>query len=144
MPFEPDLYDIDIPLNSKSNSLATTLAALIKNAVSTQKNISVDLKKLCSSESSEFKALPSQIRRKAVCNQLKGLLEVEALHFVCCGSSEATRLENIDSNSSANVFEDIMFDSVHSNMEPLKSDGVSILILGSSTINHNFIVPHLI
>lgn len=32
-------------------------------------------------------------------NQLRGLLEVEQLHFTCVGSSEATRLDNLDNIS---------------------------------------------
>lgn len=69
-------------------------------------------------------AYPLQIRRKCISNQLRGLLDVEPLHFVCSAASDATRVENMDavsqlqfnaSNqqqfSSTQLLEDMMFDS---------------------------------
>ena len=58
---------------------------------------------------------PAQIRRKGISNQLRGLLEVEPLHFTCCAASEATRVENMDAatggSQTNNVIEDILFES---------------------------------
>lgn len=53
------------------------------------------------------------MRRKAVSSQLRGLLEVEPLHFTCCSASEATRVENVDSilSSQNTIIDDILFDS---------------------------------
>ena len=58
--------------------------------------------------------MPFHLRRRGIGNFLKGLLEVEPLHFVCCGASEATRLENMDVisvNQTSNIVEDIIFDA---------------------------------
>lgn len=63
-----------------------------------------------------------QVRRKCVSNQLRGLLEVEPLHFTCCAASESTRVENMDAASSLqynnnmqfsnnSLLEDLMFDN---------------------------------
>jgi baculoviral IAP repeat-containing protein 6 (apollon) len=52
------------------------------------------------------------LRRKSISNHIKGLLEVEPLHFVCCSTSEATRIENMDSTSqAANIIDDIMIET---------------------------------
>lgn len=57
--------------------------------------------------------IPTQLRRKGVSNHIRGLLEVEPLHFVCCSTSEATRVENIDSLSmqATNIIDDIVIDT---------------------------------
>lgn len=65
-------------------------------------------------DGTEFRTFPSQIRRKGISNQLRGLLEVEPLHFTCCSASEATRIENMDSVASIqanNAAEDIIFET---------------------------------
>jgi len=60
----------------------------------------------------DFRTFPYLIRGKSISNQLRGLLEVVQLHFNCVQTSEATRIDNIDSvggNSAANVvIEDVM------------------------------------
>lgn len=45
---------------------------------------------------------------------MRGLLEVEPLHFTCCAASEATRVENMDSAAamqSNNIIDDIIFET---------------------------------
>lgn len=66
---------------------------------------------------------PSQIRRKSISNQLRGLLEVEPLHFTCCAASEATRVEKMDSVTAAptnsSLIDDIMMPmSSHHQSQP--------------------------
>lgn len=60
----------------------------------------------------DFRTFPYLIRGKSISNQLRGLLEVVQLHFNCVQTSEATRIDNIDSvggNSAASVvIEDVM------------------------------------
>ena len=50
LPFEPDLFDAELPLSAKYNSLPSTLVSIIKNAASAQQqqNSTIDLKKFCS------------------------------------------------------------------------------------------------
>lgn len=55
LPFEPHLFDAELPLASKYNSQANTLVSLIKNAaVFQQQNTVIDLKKFCSAGTIEF------------------------------------------------------------------------------------------
>lgn len=59
------------------------------------------------SDGVDFRTFPHLIKCKSVSNQLRGLLEVEQLHFTCAATSEATRVDNMDtvsaSASSTNV-----------------------------------------
>lgn len=57
--------------------------------------------------------IPIQLRRKSISNHIKGLLEVEPLHYTCCSTSEATRIENMDSLSlqATNIIDDIVIDT---------------------------------
>jgi baculoviral IAP repeat-containing protein 6 len=53
------------------------------------------------------------MRKKSINNHIKGLLEVEPLHFTCCSTSEATRIESMDSLSmqATNVIDDILIET---------------------------------
>ena len=53
------------------------------------------------------------MRRKSVSSHFKGLLEVEPIHYTCCATSEATRIENMDSLSmqSSNLIDDILIET---------------------------------
>lgn len=65
-------------------------------------------------DGTEFRTFPSQIRRKGISNQLRGLLDVEPLHFTCFAASEATRIENMDSVAAVqanNIIEEIIFET---------------------------------
>ena len=62
----------------------------------------------------DFRTFPHLIKCKSVSNQLRGLLEVEQLHFTCTATSEATRIDNIENvsttTSSANInMDDLLF-----------------------------------
>lgn len=72
------------------------------------------------------------LRRKSISNHIKGLLEVEPLHFVCCSTSEATRIESMDSSSlnAANIIDDIVIES-----PPQMS-------IGTSKLNHVIKMPN--
>lgn len=72
-------------------------------------------------DGNELRTFPSQIRRKGISNQIRGILEVEPLHFTCCAASEATRVENMDSAAATqanNIIDDILFDAPAQNTEP--------------------------
>lgn len=47
LPFEPDLFDTELPLSSKVSSSHGSLSSIIKNAASAQNSV-MDLKKFCS------------------------------------------------------------------------------------------------
>lgn len=116
LPFEPELFDVELPLSTKYNLLPITFASVVKSSTSPHlQNQSIDLKNFCVTEGTELRILPIQLRQRGIGNHLKGLLEVEPLHFTCCGVSEATRLENMDSQqtnqSAANIIEDIMYET---------------------------------
>ncbi|XP_059612083.1 baculoviral IAP repeat-containing protein 6 [Phlebotomus argentipes] len=102
MPFELELFDADLPTSAKYASLPTTFASIIKSATSQGSSQGgMDLKNFFANDGSELKMLPFHMRKRGIGNQLKGLLEVEPLHYVCVSASEATRLENMDSISAA-------------------------------------------
>lgn len=80
---------------------------------------------------------PLQIRRKCISNQLRGLLEVEPLHFTCCAASESTRVEALDpvasqqfSNhmqySNHSLLEDLMFDNALSQYDTIGGNGTPV------------------
>lgn len=79
--------------------------------------------------------IPIQLRRKSISNHIKGLLEVEPLHYTCCSTSEATRIENMDSLSmqNTNLIDDIVIDT------PQQIGGVGTSKLASVQQNTNFI-----
>ncbi|XP_055678936.1 baculoviral IAP repeat-containing protein 6 isoform X3 [Lutzomyia longipalpis] len=101
MPFELELFDADLPTSAKYAALPTTFASIVKSATSQNPSQGVDLKNFFTSDGSELKMLPFHMRKRGIGNQLKGLLEVETLHYTCIAASEATRLENMDSISAA-------------------------------------------
>ncbi|GAB0094178.1 Baculoviral IAP repeat-containing protein 6 [Sergentomyia squamirostris] len=101
MPFELELFDADLPTSAKYAALPTTFANIIKSATSQNASQGMDLKNFFTSDGSELKMLPFHMRKRGIGNQLKGLLEVEPLHYTCIAASEATRLENMDSMSAA-------------------------------------------
>lgn len=66
---------------------------------------------------------------------MKGLLEVEPLHFVCCSTSEATRIENMDSLplQANNVIDDIVIETPP---QMQMSTGISKLANGPTIIKY--------
>lgn len=129
LPFEPELFDVELPLSTKYNLLPITFASVVKSSTSPHlQNQSIDLKNFCVTEGTELRILPIQLRQRGIGNHLKGLLEVEPLHFTCCGVSEATRLENMDSqqtNQAANVIEEIIYETPFENHIELSSNMVT-------------------
>lgn len=47
LPFEPDLFDAELPLSSKLTAAPGSLSSILKNAASAQNSV-IDLKKFCS------------------------------------------------------------------------------------------------
>ncbi|XP_037827973.1 baculoviral IAP repeat-containing protein 6 isoform X2 [Lucilia sericata] len=107
-PFEPDIFDYDLPNVNKNNvNFTSTLMNIIRNNAGLVQAAGIDIKKLCSIDGVDFRTFPHLIKCKSVSNQLRGLLEVEQLHFTCAATSESTRIDNMDTvsanTSSSNV-----------------------------------------
>ncbi|XP_059217801.1 baculoviral IAP repeat-containing protein 6 isoform X2 [Stomoxys calcitrans] len=101
-PFEPDIFDYDLPNVNKNNvNFSSTLMNIIRNNAGLVQTAGIDIKKLCSIDGVDFRTFPHLIKCKSVSNQLRGLLEVEQLHFSCAATSEATRIDNMDTVSSS-------------------------------------------
>ncbi|XP_073817547.1 BIR repeat containing ubiquitin-conjugating enzyme isoform X2 [Musca autumnalis] len=101
-PFEPDIFDYDLPNVNKNNvNFSSTLMNIIRNNAGLVQAAGIDIKKLCSIDGVDFRTFPHLIKCKSVSNQLRGLLEVEQLHFNCAATSEATRIDNMDTVSSS-------------------------------------------
>ncbi|XP_075144573.1 BIR repeat containing ubiquitin-conjugating enzyme [Haematobia irritans] len=100
-PFEPDIFDYDLPNVNKNNvNFSSTLMNILRNNAGLVQAAGIDIKKLCSIDGVDFRTFPHLIKCKSVSNQLRGLLEVEQLHFTCAATSEATRIDNMDAVSS--------------------------------------------
>ncbi|XP_068153762.1 baculoviral IAP repeat-containing protein 6 isoform X3 [Drosophila tropicalis] len=114
-PFEPEIFDFDFPnANRQGSSTPVALTNVIRSSATILPVTGLDIKRLSSIDGVDFRTFPYLIRGKSISNQLRGLLEVVQLHFNCVQTSEATRIDNIDSmggtNSGANVVivEDVM------------------------------------
>lgn len=118
LPFEPELFDAELPNLSKTSNLIYTYVPATKPGIQVG-NQPMDLKSFCVSDGSELRVLPFQLRRKGIGSHFKGALEVEPLHFVCTGTSEATRLENTDSAmvQSGHIIDDIMLETPINSLE---------------------------
>ncbi|XP_064535866.1 baculoviral IAP repeat-containing protein 6 isoform X5 [Drosophila montana] len=111
-PFEPEIFDFDFPnINRHGSSSAVALTSVIRSSATILPVTGLDIKRLSSIDGVDFRTFPHLIRGKSISNQLRGLLEVVQLHFNCVQTSEATRIDNIDSvvNGAASVvIEDVM------------------------------------
>lgn len=120
MPFESELFDSELPSVGRNTSASYCNVFYTKTGATTttgqqqqqQQNQFSDLKNFCSSDGSELR-IPIQLRRKSISNHIKGLLEVEPLHYTCYSTSEATRIENMDSLSiqATSIIDDIVIDT---------------------------------
>ncbi|CAG9807884.1 unnamed protein product [Chironomus riparius] len=119
MPFESDLFDTEIPSfgRNTNNNNSYCNVFLHKPGVNGQQpqpiqNQFSDLKNFCATDNSEIR-IPFHLRKKSINNHIKGLLEVEPLHFICSSTSEATRIENMDSISlqATSTIDDILIET---------------------------------
>ena len=119
LPFESEIFDSEPALAKNLSLFQPTVMKTTSNGQPS--NQSIDLKNFCVTDGSEMKILPLQLRRKGIGNHFKGILEVEPLHYVCSSTSDATRLENIDSTSvqTTNIIDDILLENpAQNNIEP--------------------------
>ncbi|XP_030370289.1 baculoviral IAP repeat-containing protein 6 isoform X2 [Scaptodrosophila lebanonensis] len=113
-PFEPEIFDFDFPNTNRNGSSASPMgvSSVIRSSASILPVTTLDIKRLSSIDGVDFRTFPHLIRGKSISNQMRGLLEVVQLHFTCVQTSEATRVDNIDTASgtgaSSVVMEDVM------------------------------------
>lgn len=144
LPFEMEMFDVEMPRpNNKLAAHPSTLANIVKTATmvnqvgglgeakipsenkvvsganGTSSGISTSNSSTTPSggglaDALETKYLPIHLKRRAVGHQMKGLLEVTILHYVCVDASEATRLETVESAGQfvgrTTLVDDITFD----------------------------------
>lgn len=125
LPFEMEMFDVEIPRsNNKAAAHPSTLASIVKTATAVSAVPVAEGGKTSSGTSSsgtsnltdtlETKYLPINLKRRAVGHQMKGLLEVTTLHYICVDASEATRLESVESTGQfvgrSTLVDDITFD----------------------------------
>lgn len=94
----------------------------------------------------DFRTFPHLIKCKSVSNQLRGLLEVEQLHFNCAATSESTRIDNMDtvsssaSTSNVNMDDLLIAPMVVETVEHMYSDKVRLVFILYSWIVLTFLL----
>ncbi|XP_012256631.2 baculoviral IAP repeat-containing protein 6 isoform X2 [Athalia rosae] len=105
-PFEMELFDMEPPMPAQFSSIPVTYATVVtgeqtasvtaSNPAHSQETIDLrDLLTLSAHPTSELK-VPSKLRALCANHNMKGLLEVEPLHFTCHSASDGTKMEKID------------------------------------------------
>lgn len=105
-PLDPELFDTELATtllanasrSAGSSSHGSGISGSTGGAASTYSTAVMDLKRMCADDAS-VAAYVYPIKRRCVSNQLRGLLEVEPLHFTCCASSDSARVEVVDTGS---------------------------------------------
>ncbi|XP_011349517.2 baculoviral IAP repeat-containing protein 6 isoform X2 [Ooceraea biroi] len=131
-PFETELFDLEPPMLPKFSSMPITFNASIIAGEQTGPSVassstmhsskmysqdSIDLRDLLTlpmHSSSEF-AVPSKLKALCTNHNMKGLLEVEPLHFTCHAASDGTKMEKIDPGISTINIGPTLYDSTATN-----------------------------
>ncbi|EFN66625.1 Baculoviral IAP repeat-containing protein 6 [Camponotus floridanus] len=111
-PFETELFDLEPPMLPKFSSMPVTYASVVaseQTGPSVASSSAVHSSKIYSQDSIDLRdllTLPAHpasefivsSKLKALCanHNMKGLLEVEPLHFTCHAASDGTKMEKID------------------------------------------------
>lgn len=145
-PLEPELFDFEF---SNSMKIYSSASSLVDNLLRTNTGIShvgginssgVAVKNL-TLDGVEFRSFPHLIKSKAVSNQIRGMLEVEPLHFTCSAASEATRIESMDnfaSSSGSNInMEDILIQAPYTKMDGTIESDIKKDIKDMKSVSNN-------
>lgn len=105
-PFDSDLYDVEVPSQSKlSNVGAVTYASLLNagtagagSGVTTAQDEVDDTELL---QIGSKASLSGKLHSDLLTRNVFGLLEVEPLHYTCTATSDGTRLERLDVGQSS-------------------------------------------
>ncbi|KAM7359256.1 BIR repeat containing ubiquitin-conjugating enzyme isoform 2-T2 [Cochliomyia hominivorax] len=123
-PFEPDIFDYDLPNINKNNiNISSTLMNIIRNNAGLVQ----------AADGVDFRTFPHLIKCKSISNQLRGLLEVEQLHFTCAATSEATRIDNMDSMSANTGSSNVNMDDLL--IAPMVTEAVDQIYSKSDKMN---------
>ncbi|ESP03095.1 hypothetical protein LOTGIDRAFT_157060, partial [Lottia gigantea] len=104
-PFDPDLFDIELPANLRQGTQASTYANVVKGSASNSTNTVQTSNVLEEPDIYEILSLPTDKTNNKHLhdyygnqgnNCMLGLLEVEPLHFTCHSTSDGTRIERLD------------------------------------------------
>ncbi|XP_043273976.1 baculoviral IAP repeat-containing protein 6 isoform X1 [Venturia canescens] len=122
-PFETELFDIEPPMPPKSSSMPVTYATILAGEQSTTSSTAattntytqdtIDLRDLLTlpTHSSGELIVPSKLKALCTNHSMKGLLEVEPLHFTCHAASDGTKMEKIDPGANAINMSTTLFDT---------------------------------
>ncbi|XP_017883088.1 baculoviral IAP repeat-containing protein 6 isoform X2 [Ceratina calcarata] len=105
-PFETELFDLESPMPPKYSPMPPTYMSVVNeqtgpstaSSSSIYSQDAIDLRDLLTLPTHPTSELLVSSKLKALCSNhnMKGLLEVEPLHFTCLAASEGTKLEKID------------------------------------------------
>ncbi|KAK9296171.1 hypothetical protein QLX08_009734 [Tetragonisca angustula] len=106
-PFETELFDLESPVPPKYSPISPTYVSAVANEQTGPSTASpsfmysqdaIDLRDLLTLPTHPTSELVVSSKLKALCanHNMKGLLEVEPLHFTCLAASDGTKMEKID------------------------------------------------
>ncbi|XP_032684948.1 baculoviral IAP repeat-containing protein 6 isoform X6 [Odontomachus brunneus] len=131
-PFETELFDLEPPILPKFSSTPVTYATVVTDeqtgpsmTSSSSAHLpkfahcahSIDLRDLLTlptHPASEF-VVPSKLKALCTNHNMKGLLEVEPLHFTCHAASDGTKMENIGPGMSTINIGPTLYDNTATN-----------------------------
>ncbi|XP_076756528.1 BIR repeat containing ubiquitin-conjugating enzyme isoform X2 [Xylocopa sonorina] len=125
-PFETELFDLESPMPPKYSPVPSTYVSAVTNeqtgpstasSSSMYSQDAIDLRDLFTLPTHPTSELVVSSKLKAFCanHNMKGLLEVEPLHFTCLAASDGTKMEKIDSCTSTNNIGAPLYDSTATN-----------------------------
>ncbi|XP_033217381.1 baculoviral IAP repeat-containing protein 6 isoform X2 [Belonocnema kinseyi] len=139
-PFETELFDMDPPVPPKFSSTPITYASTVTGEQATTSitatssshpQDSIDLRDLLTlpSHPSTELAVPSKLCLKTLTSNhsMKGLLEVEPLHFTCHAASDGTKMEKIDSGVNVVNVGPTIYDTSHPGTSANPTLGIKII-----------------
>ncbi|XP_054010480.1 baculoviral IAP repeat-containing protein 6 isoform X1 [Hylaeus anthracinus] len=139
-PFETELFDFESPMPPKYNPIPSTYVSAVTNeqaepptasSSSVYSQDAIDLRDLLTLPTHPATELVVPSKLKALCtnHSMKGLLEVEPLHFTCHAASDGTKMEKIDPCTNSINIGAPLYDSTATN-----SNGVPDI----KTIHHTY------
>ncbi|CAK9813280.1 Baculoviral IAP repeat-containing protein 6 [Anthophora quadrimaculata] len=125
-PFETELFDLESPMPSKYNPIHPTYVSGVTNeqtgpsiasSSSMYSQDAIDLRDLLTLPTHPASEPFVSSKLKALCanHNMKGLLEVEPLHFTCLTASDGTKMEKIDPCTSTNNVGAALYDNTATN-----------------------------
>ncbi|XP_017761383.1 PREDICTED: baculoviral IAP repeat-containing protein 6 [Eufriesea mexicana] len=125
-PFETELFDLESPMPPKYSPISPTYVSSVANeqtgpstasSSSMYSQDAIDLRDLLTLPTHPTSELVVSSKLKALCanHNMKGLLEVEPLHFTCFAASDGTKMEKIDPCMNSNNIGAPLYDSTATN-----------------------------